>query len=248
MKCYYHSTTNTSTSCDRCNRPICLDCIIQFKTPKKYRSVDDQIDRRNYLEQLDEEVQLEELTWCLPCYYTHFNHDLSKSEQLSTKIVSILVELVAYSIVIVALLAIGNIELKLNMDLNQFISPLMLLLWIILYLFLFIMLFNYRNKQLKLKREKLEEVKQKFLSITNIGTIYLPIDCFYCKNEIDPESFACLNLDCTLGEELSKDAEEIPIDPVNSNYGFFNTLKKLPKFPPQEDKNNNENNKPKSEL
>ena len=243
MNCYYHSSTVQSLSCDRCNRPICLECIIKFKNPKKYRSVDDSDEKGSYLDELNEEVALEDLTWCLPCYYTHFNYNVSKGEKLNTRILSLFVELIAYSFVIFSLLFVGNIEFNLNINFNQIFQPLILLILVVLYVIVFYMLYNYRDKQLKFKRSRLEEVKQKFLASTNVGTIDLPIECFFCKNEIDPESFVCMNLNCTLGEELTKDAKEIPIDPVNSNYGFFNTLKKLPKFQPEEE----DKNQPKSD-
>lgn len=236
MDCYYHSGTKQAGTCDRCNKPLCSKCIVSFKNPKSHLSVDEEEDKRDYLEQLDDELpRLEELNWCLPCYYAHFNYNLRKGEEIGHKIFSLVVELVAYSIVALILIYIANLELQANISLNLLFTPIGFGSVVVIYAIAFVILFYYRSKQLKAKRVKLDEIKEKFLTITNVGTIDLPIDCFYCKHEIDPESFVCMNLECTLGEEVNKDAREIPIDPVNENYGFFATLKKLPKFPPEDD-------------
>ena len=74
------------------------------------------------------------------------------------------------------------------------------------------------------------------MTITNVGTIDLPIECYYCKHEIEPEAMACLNLDCSLGEKIYQTGPEVEIQAVNSNYGLFDTLKPLPKYPEEKEK------------
>ena len=234
MNCFYHSTNKSSISCERCNRPLCSDCIISFKNQSKYRKIDEGQRQINYIDELSYDSRVEDLQWCLPCYYAHFNNDLMKAEKISTKILSILVELFSYTFVVILLIYLVSIEFKYTIDINQFLTPGNIILLVVIYTIFSILLFNYRDKRLRERRIKLDNVKDHFLEITNIGTIDLPIECFYCKQEIELESFACMNLNCTLGEEINKDAKEVPIDPVNSNYGFFNTLKKLPKLPPEE--------------
>ncbi len=234
MNCFYHPSNKSLYSCERCNRPICSDCTISFKNPQKFKTIDDQKSNINYIDSNNDGVRLEDLSWCLPCYYAHFNADLIKKEDLISKIISIIVELLAYTMIIGVLIFLMNLEFKYSIDLQQIFSGYNLVMVIVLYALAFILLFYYRGKQASLKRIKLTEVKETFLTVTTIGAIDLPIECFYCKESIDPSSFVCMNLNCTLGEEIDKDEKIVSIEPVNSNYGLFNTLKKLPKYPPEE--------------
>ena len=242
MTCFYHPSAKEVYICDRCNRPICSDCIISFKNQKKFRTVDDDQRGFSYLDPYSDpyadERSLEDLKWCLPCYYSHFNADLVKKEALSTKTLSIIIELIAYSVVIAVLYLLVNFEFKISFDMQQLLSPGIFIPLVIVYGVAFILLYQYREKEVREKRTKLDMVKERFMTITTVGTIDLPIECYFCKVELDTSSLACMNIECTLGENVDKDAKIVNIDPVNTNYGFANTLKPLPRFPPEEEKKN----------
>ena len=157
---------------------------------------------------------------------------------MSTKILSIIIELISYSIVIIVLFLLVNFEVKTSFDIQQLLSPDIFIILIIVNAVAFILLYNYREKEVREKRAKLDMVKERFLTITTIGTIDLPIECYYCKVELEPPSLVCMNLNCTLGETINKDAKVVKIEAVNSNYGLFDTLKQLPKYPPEEEEKN----------
>ena len=232
MDCYYHHTTKSVTSCERCNRPICSDCIVSFKNRMRY--IDrNEIQKERELDPDYEYDRLEDLNWCLACYYAHYNYEIHDKD--SSLLVDSLLSVLFLTILVVG--GIGLLSFFAHVDISiDLMSPTVLLEGSVVYALAIFLLYRNKSSILKIKKEKIDVVKERFLTITNVGTIDLPIECYYCKHEIDPEAMACLNLDCSLGEKIYQTGPEVEIQAVNSNYGLFDTLKPLPKYPEEKEK------------
>lgn len=233
MDCYYHHSTKSVGSCERCNRPICSDCVVTFKNRMRY--IDrTEIQRGRELDPDYEYDRSEELNWCLPCYYAHFSPELLKNDNFLSLLIDSILETIIFGIILFASITILSYWAQNLSLLNILFFPISLFGLLIASIAVVIVLYQRKRRSLDEKLAKLNIIKDRFLSSTNVGTIDLPIDCFYCKYEIDAEAMACLNLNCTLGETISTTGPEVEIQAVNSNYGFFDTLRKLPKYPEEE--------------
>jgi hypothetical protein len=230
MDCFYHKTKSDFKSCERCNRPICNECNINFKNAKITKEITLDEDESTYIDEKSGDL-IEELNWCIPCYYNHFVSTLPLNNTTIRLFLSAITDLIVYS-TIVFILLISLIQFwKMPVEFESFQTTTIDIIFILLLLFIVILLYYNKRKKLEMKFTALREINEIFLMKTNFETILLPIECFYCKETIDSESFACMNVNCTLGEELSNDTVEIPLEPVKSNYGLFVGLKKLPQMP-----------------
>lgn len=237
MSCYYHRNISEVGSCDRCNRPVCSDCLVNFINKKSYKSRPDP-DRDhfdNYKDEMLNEQNKEELHWCLPCYYAHFSNELLPQTGFSAMSVWVFLDLLAFSLVAGVLLFFLDNQYNLTLTATLFSSPLFLIAIIGGYFGAFYILYQRRKTDIDNKIQKVEAIKERFLEITSIGTINEQITCYYCKFDIQPDEFACMNLNCTLGESLDQNAKEVEVKAVNEHYGFFSTLNKLPKIPEEKE-------------
>jgi len=231
MDCYYHKGTNAIGSCERCNRPICPDCVIHFKHKGRYKQTDELEENKELLFDEDIDRRIEDLNFCLPCYYQHFYPEISDKAKASSLIISSVTEVLIIVLGIYLIVFFLNAQYQVN--LMQYIenSGLAQAFLILLTVSLVAIIFIYRKNQSAEDIKRIDAVREIFLTITNIGTIDAPITCFYCKYEISYDALACMNLNCTLGETISSKDKEVPIKPVNTHYGLFDTLTKLPKIP-----------------
>lgn len=232
--CYYHQSTKSTSSCERCNRPICSDCGVSFQNRIKY--VDrDEIQRGRELDPDYEYDRLEDLKWCLPCYYAHYSNELQAKNNFSALLFDSFLDVIVSGLILATGLIILSFIIHINVPIEVILSPSILLGILVSTIIGSLFIYHNKRKDLDSKLIQIAEIKDRFLSITNIGTMDLPIACYYCKHEIDPEALACLNLDCTLGEKYSRTGKEVEVEPVNSNYGLFDTLRELPKYPDEDE-------------
>lgn len=239
MSCFYHRNVSEVSSCERCNRPVCLDCLLTFINKKTYKSrPDPDEEEMDYHEATLKEDNKEELHWCLPCYYAHFSNELAPQIGFTAISVWIILDLLAFGVVSFVLLFFLNYQYNFSLLKDIFSSPLYETLVSGLFIVGFYVLYQRRKQDLDEKVKKVEAVKERFLEITTIGTITEPITCYYCKYDIQPDEFVCMNLDCTLGETIDRNAKPVQIKAVNEHFGFFDTLNKLPKIPEEKKKDN----------
>ena len=132
MDCYYHHTTKSVGSCDRCNRPICADCFLSFKNKIKY------VDRNEIQRGMEEDPYnyeydpLEELNWCLPCYYAHFSPEILKKDSFSALILDSVLSTVFSFLGLLAVLVVLSFVLHNSGLLNINLTPLLILIFIVL--------------------------------------------------------------------------------------------------------------------
>ena len=225
--CYYHSYAKAVSSCERCNRLLCSDCIYTFKN-RSLRTFNNKIDELyDEEEYIEEKSYMEKVHWCYPCYYDYFNPRIVKSTQLIHQLWVSFVYNLAISPIIILLLIGLSLEPQSG---TKIPTEIYLFLFLFSFFALFIAFLISERRRVNKKVADFNRFVENFNRL-NIQNVAFPIECFFCKEKIESHSSICLNINCTLGEQLDKNAQIIKIEPIKYNLGLLETLNELPKDP-----------------
>ena len=233
--CFYHSFVKVSGSCERCNRPLCSDCIYTFKDPTiiRYLPSNNTSDHEKMFESTPEydlpdlsidASDVEDLNWCYPCYFDHFNPEIIKSSHFMRQILSSFINGILVAVMPVLMIFAFASDPELNITLsNELYGE----IFIFMFIIGFIGMFFYNRNMVNKKQTDFKEFSENYFQKLNLDQISFPVTCYYCKEPIKSDSFACLNIDCTLGEKIDLDAPVINIQPRNLD--FYDSLRELEK-------------------
>lgn len=239
MDCYYHTKVNAIQACERCNRPICNDCLKSFEHYNTFMEWFPESQEKDSFNEIQSDYtradyMMETLHWCIPCYYSHFNQMYNKKSNPIFKSIGIIFELLLYSFVMIIVIVSLLLSFEIHTNLETSLISENWIFLLIIYSILFLLIYRYKTNKTTKNQDELDHTKNVFLESTYSRVIELPIVCFYCKQTINEQDLTCLNINCTLGEEINPNAKEIEIQPVTSVFGIFDVLAKLP-GPPQEE-------------
>ena len=175
----------------------------------------------------DDDYQIETLHWCIPCYFNYFFSKFQHEKKVYINAYSSLKTIFGWTIGIYILLLLFTWFFFINFYLDQFSSNLISLF----YIFWFFYLFIHRFRMFSKKEIKLIPLKNDFLISTYQRVIDTTILCYWCKEKIKHSDATCLNIQCTLGEEIDLNAQLIPLYPIKYLSNLFESLAPLPKNP-----------------
>ena len=223
--CYYHENKSALSSCERCNRPVCSECVFTLQG-ELYPLYDKNEALTNYS---DYKSWIEELHWCNYCYFDHFLRQNNENKKF--------IQLILNSLFISAFLSVGItliIFLLVNFLISSITPEILAFLFCIIMIPIFFARFKEDQKNTSIKEEKFSKIKLTIFNELNLKDNYFPIDCYYCGEIIKPESLTCLNIDCSLDEEIDKNAKIVKVEPIKVNFGIFDGLNDLTNEPPED--------------
>lgn len=224
--CFYHSSTIATSSCERCNRPVCSKC--SYSVENSTLDVYDKIDIKKFLSESedDQDLSSEDVYWCYPCYYDFLNQKRQKNESSFHKmkrietnfILSILAPIFTFWFISIVF---SENDMQFKVDNNIILASLLI--------FIIVFLFTLINNKRTFRKEKIQfdENINDYFNDLGLPSVEFPITCYYCDKEINSDSTTCLNINCSLGEKIDENAKEFKLD--LSDERIFETLSQLPK-------------------